>query len=162
MWKAIINSLGILGMAWAISGCGLISGLINDDPYDPRPFHGIDPAIAPYADEFYNTLGWGKNTAIGFGSLQAPAVGKCYWQESYGERYQWIVIDYEWFNKVNDYYKRILVLHELGHCELRRGHNDNRFTAGCPLSIMHSNVLPYSCYLATPDYYMEEFYGSNL
>lgn len=42
--------------------------------------------------------------------------------------------------------KKALIYHELGHCLLRRGHNDTTYTDGCPKSIMNPYLVTDSCY----------------
>jgi hypothetical protein len=70
----------------------------------------------------------------------------------------------EW-EKFDSTERKILVFHELGHCILRRDHNDQLGSidgAKRPISLMHSTVvhsLAQSAFEANQDKYMQELFA---
>lgn len=46
----------------------------------------------------------------------------------------------------SDLTKKALIYHELGHCILRRHHNNALYPDGCPKSIMNAYLVTDSCY----------------
>ena len=95
-----------------------------------------------------------------FGKLH-KAIGFCTY--STGE----MVLDKEFWNSKNsEYDKETTVYHELGHCILRRPHNDSKSklfkgeTKPCVNSLMFSSALGYKdayrCFHKNREYYMKE------
>lgn len=141
----------------------------------------IDPELKPYTDAF---LAAGKirgqpiefkNIVIMLDDLakyspDTSRIGGCFYNRS-SEGFSGmddyddaniVIIDSKFFHdaRANDYNKRDLISHELGHCVLGRKH-DPRITRGLPESIMN----PYLISLTIgPDFYlpMEHFYFDEL
>jgi len=50
-----------------------------------------------------------------------------------------------------------IVLHELGHCIVRRGHAKGKYQ-GCPASLMNVPLMRDSCYKMFANYYLQELF----
>ena len=50
-----------------------------------------------------------------------------------------VSIDANYWSRADDYEKEFIVFHELGHCALKRGHDDSKDIDGNCASIMHSS-----------------------
>lgn len=91
-------------------------------PSDPRTIKGVDPVFAPYVNEYIAHKGAGLyyDIPIQFAELNGNTVGVCT-RWSTGERQ--IQIDREyWDNWLDEGERREVIAHELGHCDLNRGH----------------------------------------
>ena len=62
-------------------------------------------------------------------------LGQC---KSYSDGTQQIVIDEQYWNRISNDEREYLVFHELGHCILKRVHNDEQDENGNCISIMQS------------------------
>ena len=106
----------------------------------------IEKEFIPHVREFEYLCGEKVNVTILFApSLPGRVLGRCegMFMPSF---LQTIRIDYQKWQHLSYLEKRILILHELGHCILNRTHNNNRVGEGIfsqPESIMNSE-LEYS------------------
>lgn len=107
-------------------------------PSDPRTIAGVDPAFAPYVNEYLTYKGSGLNydIPIQFADLTGNTVGVCT-RWSSGHRQIQIDRDY-WDNYLDEGEKREVIAHELGHCDLNRDHTIHQYPA---LSIMDPYVF---------------------
>lgn len=74
-------------------------------------------------------------------------VGVCTWDN--GPK---IYISKSFWEYSSNYVRKALIYHEIGHCVLGKGHDDEQFTNGCYKSIMSSWVDSDTCY----EQHMEE------
>lgn len=89
------------------------------------------------------------NISIYFKSLERPSVGRCVVYYS-GDRY--IEIDPKhWYNSTKTE-RWIIFLHEMGHCDLNRGHDD-------PETVMQSYVVDLLKFTDNEEYFVEELFG---
>jgi hypothetical protein len=51
-----------------------------------------------------------------------------------------VTVDIDYWNQASEQEKEFYIFHELGHCFLKRGHDDSKDTGGNCLSIMHSSA----------------------
>lgn len=77
---------------------------------------------------------------------------------------KFIVVDFLKYKELSMYQKEVLILHELGHCEFQRTHNDLRFNNTCPQSLMSTYIFSRLesklCYNDFKNYYLGELkYG---
>ena len=79
-----------------------------------------------------------------------------------------IVIDKSEWDLLTEDQKRFLFAHELGHCDLDRGHTNNQFTNGVWKSLMRGDPLttlqsrtPIAFYGFRQDYYWDELFNTN-
>ncbi len=104
---------------------------------------GIDDRVLPYFERF-ETEGGVRGQSVDIRSLSIGAViesttdealGQCVYSERRG---LFIRIDIQYWNTANDLEKEFIVFHELGHCFLKRDHDDGRDANGWCTSIMTS------------------------
>ena len=115
----------------------------------PTPFFSVDPAFIPYRNEFvnyatqYNKVNNSQTISIMFADLPADQlskeVGVCISGFTDGNHIQ---IDKITWSSLNDWERRSLIFHEMGHCCLGRVHRTDtalNFYLGsyAPVSIMY-------------------------
>ena len=119
----------------------------------------MDETFLPYLDNYKRFYGEVKSP-ITFDNLDNNIVGVCY---KYYNGFTEIRIDYNFWNNSTREAREQLILHELGHCELNRGHEDSFFNDNCPVSAMKSSVFQSfhinNCFIPNFDYYLEELEG---
>jgi hypothetical protein len=113
---------------------------------------GRHEKIEPFVAMFEQNYGQKVDVGIGFGSFPDTVVGLC------NHVTNSITLDKEYWDVISYQKKLILVYHELGHCTLMRRHIDKRFEDGCPISIMHPEILPDVCINRYLDYYLLEIF----
>jgi hypothetical protein len=106
----------------------------------------IEKEFIPFVEEFEYICNTKANVTILFApSLPGRVLGRC--EGMYMPSFlQTIRIDYQKWQNLSYLEKRVLILHELGHCVLNRRHNNNRIGKGIfsqPESIMYP-YLEYS------------------
>lgn len=85
----------------------------------------VDPAFNAYVRDFEVKIGVGVNNVdISFRKLNAPTIGVCY----SGGQFNQINIDPDFWATMNESGREQLMYHELGHCVLGLGHNDELST----------------------------------
>jgi hypothetical protein len=134
-------------------------------PYpDPRTIHGVNEEFLPYVDNYvaYKGSAISYDIPIQFSNLEHPKIGVCtIWTT--GERQ--IQIDREAWTSLSDSERIGLIFHELGHCDLNRGHiNTRHYYSGNHISgdVPDSFMYPYnffsSHYIELFNYYVKELF----
>lgn len=143
----------------------------------------VDPDLAPYYEDFV-TAGkfYGRdhstgNLVVEFGDVHkfvtnSRAIGICKRElefiNEFGSLiqkthfYPRVVIDRETFFSLDDYSKRALIFHELGHCILNRDHDESINEQGYVKSIMYPSLVTQRLgifYQFLEDYYIEELFS---
>ena len=115
----------------------------------------IDVEFLPYLNTYrqykltYLKTDYISNIDIIFFSLNPPTIGTCKFKPN-GEKL--IKIDpVYWFFGSTSTQKELLLLHELGHCDLDRDHSDAS-------SIMEKSIPFEFDYVPNKSYYLEEFF----
>lgn len=116
--------------------------------YDPREGASIEAPFLPYVKTFEDECGCEvRDLPITFGEMESPEhIGECQNYRVVFDSYSEVLIDQTWWEEASDNGRERLIMHELGHCVLRRPHNkstDGRF----PISLMFPTIT------ATPDYW---------
>lgn len=118
-------------------------------------FSYIDPEIAPYVDIYreYKADRLGihgiRKMNIFFAEQEYPRVGVCVkWSNGDFD----IQIDKRYWDYASDLDREVLILHELGHCDLGLEHSD-------PSSIMEPYHIGAENYLANQNYYINELFS---
>lgn len=126
----------ILSALW-LTACG--QGFHTQS--DPRTIAGVNPIFTPYVKMYIDYKGKDINydIPIQFAILSGNTVGLCT-RWSSGERQIEIDQDY-WDNYLDEGEKREVIAHELGHCDLNRGHVIRAYPA---TSIMDPYVFSLS------------------
>jgi len=132
----------------------------------------VDPAFEPYVQEFI-AEGAKRGQTIDFsdsglivefsdGSVQT-ASGFCY----VGEHH--VVIDKSEWTSLSEDVRGFLLFHELGHCELDRGHKNEKFSNDVWQSIMRGSPLqgtevwiPIPFFGFRKDYFVDELFNPNV
>lgn len=98
----------------------------------------IDEEFSGYVNtytEHYSPI----ESTMQFDSLPDNVAGLCQTFSDVRKR-NLIKIDVDIWRLSNHYQREQLIMHELGHCELRLGHND-KIEGGCPVSIMNFRMF---------------------
>lgn len=115
----------------------------------------IEPEVLPYL-EVYNQykieyLGqefdYGVN--VFFEDLKDNRIGEC---KKFSDGYRKINIDFEFWERASGLDREVLVLHELGHCDLGLGHTEGPAI----MQKFHLNGLRYN---REKDFYLSNFFG---
>jgi hypothetical protein len=126
-------------------------------PEDQLNLH-IDQEFFIYVDVFEDETGIKVNrTGIRFeDKLSDPKrIGECF--KYRGSEEGEVRILKSWWDDTSETNRMILIMHELGHCTLNKGHNDAMFNDGCPKSMMNSYHPGEYCYSLHEDEYWEEY-----
>lgn len=137
-----------------LSGC---AGLI--------PRFGIHEDFKPYADEFQLYYGKELKSSISYADYigdTPEVIGACY-------RFtRNILVLRSFWEKATHNEKLFLIFHELGHCELNRGHYDGSTLIEIsgtkfimPVSIMNTYAFDMSDYPEVKQYYINELFSGN-
>ena len=150
-------------LALLLSSCGDTwkdDVVIKKDPKDQptKRKTEIDPKLIPYYELFENITGINaEHIPAEIVDLPDSVVGRC----TYYIDWELIQIDTAYFEKGSDNSKEEVMLHELGHCALNRGHTKKVITddyyGEIPGSIMYEFAIgDYQFYEKNKDYYHEE------
>jgi len=126
----------------------------------------VDPALAPYMTSFQSDVGVSTagisaqfaDTSV-YANPLGETVGECtIWTQSGVVVQRVIQIDPNYWNNLDQYGKRELFYHELGHCALYLQHNTTtNGPGGCYTSIMYPIVFgETTCYQNNESYYFQE------
>ena len=113
---------------------------------DPRAFRSQPEEVKEYYSrfqEYYNVNPY--YVSAGFvDKLDGTKVAIC---TSWDSGYREIRFKSSFWDGLGDYGKEQLVFHELGHCVFNLPHNNNRYSNGCPMSIMNEYAFgDTNCY----------------
>lgn len=154
------------------NGCSWVD--FGQSDVDPRKFKGIDPRLEQFVVSYeVDTGNHVSGISMGIGETKdTTAIGEC---TTWGKKYKQITISPTFFFANEDTPLDIeqVVYHELGHCDIGRGHNDKDlgFThcvkTRCsgrkqPESIMNSkafNSVEIDFYKDNHGTYVEELIG---
>ncbi len=110
---------------------------ISDYDEELIPYiENIDSELLPYIDKYENLKGSPikDNIRFAFKRLRILSANCTVRLETIGLR--WIFIDPYIWNALSPSIRELLLFHELGHCDLNRGHENNSFV----VSVMNSGV----------------------
>jgi len=69
--------------------------------------------------------------------IEGAVVGQCHHKENAPNA---VLLDQKYWDNANEDERLFIVFHELGHCILKKDHNDQTDASGYCLSIMHSST----------------------
>jgi len=134
------------------SACGSID--LTRDVY-------VEPEFMAYVEDFQMQTGLTNIIPISFKKIEEEyIIALCYNYNNTSKNY--IEIDRDEFNQLNDAEKQETIYHELGHCLLNRAHDETILkstTYGIKTSIPKTIMYPYvfgSKYLQYKQYYVNE------
>jgi len=114
----------------------------------------IDAALEPYVQTYRDykldilDIDYIKNIDVFFQILEPYVLGKCI---IYGNGDRVILIDPDYWSTMGEADREVVILHEMGHCDLNRGH------ASAP-SIMEAYHIGGYNYLNSKNYYLVELF----
>lgn len=119
-----------------LSACG------QQNNNDPRTISGVDSSLLSYKNLYISAKGRGLDydIPIQFSNLVYPTVGVC---TKWSSGYRQIEIDPTYWNNISEDIKLQLIFHELGHCDLNRGHTSEIASNGYPVSFMYPYTFHY-------------------
>lgn len=162
-WRLLADAILALGLllSTTLAGCG----------------RGIDPGLADrgeFEKFFQNYLVYAKAHGvptegdqalrIEFADLNSTEVGRC---ETGFLQGRIVYIDRVRWKDMSDGSKEALVLHELGHCLLNRGHRTDKFPAddpdmpGAQKSLMYPYATSGYRYESHKTYYLDELFANR-
>ena len=141
----------------------------EDNDVEATAYEGVDEALWDYFHRF-EEAGKARGLDINIrtlgitGHLEAIDEGNVVGTCSYGgRRPNHVTIDTEFWAGSTDLLKEFVVFHELGHCYLSRGHNDESLNNGSCVSIMASGVgdCRDNYRSSTRTYYLDELFDNG-
>jgi len=140
--------------------------IIEKETPSPKSYPGVERALWPFFERF-EQIGAAQGVPVDLVKEQITGViediegervaGQC---NFYSHSPNHVIIDSEFWSRVNDNLKELIIFHELGHCVLNRDHREGSLDNGFCLSIMRSGEQ--ACLDAyntnTKDYYLEELF----
>ena len=154
--------LGLL-MPLVIVGCGLRIFDVKKR-YDTPNKHVTDETFRDNISTFESYRSNIVTTPIIFDDNMSDSIGGVCtkWLRSKKIVYREITINTEYWDSISEAQQQQLIDHELGHCELNRGHNDEKLENDQPASIMNSYVFGLNeiRYMELNlDYYIDELFN---
>ena len=146
----------------------LIATMITVSSCEKEPLavaHYVDDAMAPYFEAFAFE-GQLRGVVVNFKHAQIEGYledldgtsGQC---QHFNDAPDRVVIDPDYWRRLNDLEREFIIFHELGHCFLDRSHLDLKNDDGTCTSMMHSSasacVNAYSA--ETRDAYLDELFS---
>jgi hypothetical protein len=147
-----------------------------------QDFNGVHPDLAPYLADFLELVGPDYNDSALSGLSMAikplnegDVVGLCKRFTVNGGAE--ILVDSTFWDLNTQEKKEVLIFHELGHClcwlghehfegdyskgenapkDKKARHKKGFLEDGCPVTVMHPNVMPTSCYERHKEHYRWE------
>lgn len=143
--EKMLNLIRSLSLVLFLSACGALN-VINYPVVVDTEFM---PYIERYKDDkFHFTQNSTNRISITFRSSPDNSyVGVCF--IGYGTR--WLEIDPEYWFNVTDTDRYILILHEMGHCDLNLDHSTDH-------SIMNEYLLSDWQYDNNPEFYLKKLF----
>jgi hypothetical protein len=120
-------------------------------------------SFGPYVAEFQaRAASYGvkieiTDLIVEFGPMTNPLErGYC---EMGSHRTPLIVIDQTYWNSSDEDSRKALILHELGHCVLRRAHLSALTATGVPESLMNPYTIPSNVFHYNEEHYWQELFS---
>lgn len=116
-----------------------------------------DTVFLPYIAKLQESLGITITSPVIFDILKDNIAGICDY------RTKVIKIAYKYWITHTDEQREVLLLHEIGHCQINRRHSEATIRLGdrtCPLSVMRTPLFHKGevmvCYRPNREYYLNE------
>lgn len=123
--KSLIIALPLIGGI----GCGKLQ-------HKQRvPGQYIAPEFIQHVQLFERLVNRNIASSLVFGNTVKPVVATC----AYKPGRRLITVDINWWHSTTSICRESVIMHELGHCELNRGHTNTRHS-GVMVSVMNASV----------------------
>jgi len=138
----------------------LLSSCISCSKFKTVEIKPIDTEFQPLVNEYKKLkiertgVDIKNSITILFHTLPTPIIGICYWLSD-GSREIFIDPKFWYSQTTSDLDRKILLFHELGHCDLNREHSD-------PLSIMESYHIGGYRFSLDAHYYINELFDESI
>lgn len=120
----------------------------------------IDEALRPFVNRFETTLGKKIKFSMRFVDMDHKYAGMCF---VYLDGNRKVEISDYWWPQMTENGQEQVVFHELGHCELGRGHIADKNNDSKPVSIMHPVAFGDSPYYEEHhSYYVGELFRNKV
>lgn len=134
-------------LPWLFLGCGTFKALIIEEEFKPfyekfEEYYGMYPQVSIKMAKDENFTHDNKTVIIGTCSHNRNL----------------IKINEHYWPRFTDKQKLILIFHELGHCFLKRKHNNYILPDTCPYSIMNKKMISDKCIRNNFEHYIKELY----
>ena len=134
------------------SSCSLFITKVKVEPVKYNQVT-IEKETVPYVEVFEDLCGRKVQSNIRFGYLPGTIIGLCEW---YPFGTNEITIDIDYWERTDESGRESTVLHELGHCDLYRLHNNSKDIFGFPKSIMYWSTMPSFVYRVKKFFFFHE------
>lgn len=114
-----------------------------------------DPEISKLLKKFHIKT----NTPIMFRDMKKRYVALC--KRYKDRRLNVIHINKKEWDKTSEAQKKLVLIHEIGHCDKNLDHNDELLPDKYPASIMHYKIFSSKCFNKYEKKYIEEVFGLN-
>ncbi len=170
-WRVVWRSFLSLLLLFSLVSCG--RGL-KAPVADRGEFDTYFQRFEKYSTDFGRATAGDDTLTITFSKLAEEEAGRCQWNFFSGRH---VFIDPLAWKFMDDGTREALILHELGHCLLRRDHvegmahialqSNNSSDSGNekveneflgPKSLMNPSALPSSTYFRNQPYYLKELF----
>lgn len=148
MFQDVIRGLSFFLILFLSTACSKeeIFNEMQEESVFVRTFPSADEALWPYFRRFEEEASKrGLNIDLLSADIEGRiedihsdnVLGKC----NYSSQFPGLVtVDKTFWEKANDWGREFVVFHELGHCELLRGHFEEAFADGTCVSLMRSGA----------------------
>lgn len=139
-------SLFLIGGVFFLAGCDPENSVLIEEEPEIIGYEGVDEALWIYFERFEEEAAQ-RGLII---DLRASGItgmiedidgeniaGQCNFSSRFPNH---VTVDSEFFNNTSDFGREFVVFHELGHCELLRGHREDAFSNGTCESLMRSGL----------------------
>ena len=156
----------VLVLMIAAAGCGYVkkkTGFMEPTDYDS---YNVPAEFEPYVVLFIKESEIrnpklklnAKPLKVKFGPLAKDVLGQC---QLYYNAPPEITIDPAKWNGTEDCFKEILMMHELGHCKLKRDHDEVILGNGLKESLMYPSHIGCYRYVPNREYYLNELFSKH-
>lgn len=156
-----------INLSLLMMGCGELGLMSKNTELTPsRPVRSEDLKL--FVEDFENTYSQNVSFSVTFKpssemKSSTPGysiIGLC---QIYSSGFRQVFVNESWWGSAGDNARKILIFHELGHCQLNRDHDTRISSDGRPYSLMYPIIDPVLFYYNTgsANYYLTELSNPN-
>ncbi len=155
-------TIGTIGALLALSGCGTGVDGPSQEYGDFEPYVGY---LETQAKEHGTETRGLRSISITLRELEPGEDGRC--ERTFFNRN--VLISPRYWNGASENGKRVLILHEMGHCFFNKEHEGGKkdtlssetgpTSDSIPLSVMNASTLSGSTFSQNVDYYLSQYFN---